>query len=139
MPLKKPLPVLVPQRLREVPRSFAWIDHRIRSEGILKRMQPADMGLYLFLALAADRNGLSCWRLDRIERDVPCFDRHDLWAARDRLIELGAIAYRPWRRGEPDGCYQVLSVERPQDCLSPELKDAISKVFRKIEIQRTGA
>jgi hypothetical protein len=33
----------------------------------------------------------------------------------------------------------VLSVERPQDCLSPELKDAISKVFRKIEIQRTGA
>ena len=139
MPLKKPLPVLVPQRIRKVPGSFAWIDHRIRSEGILKRMQPADVGLYLFLALAADRNGLSCWRLDRIEREVSCFDRHGLWAARDRLIELGMIAYRPWRRGEPDGCYQVLSVERPEDSLSPELKDAISKVFRKTDTQHTGA
>jgi len=139
MPLKKSLPVLVPQRLREVPKSFAWIDHRIRSEGILKRMQPADIGLYLFLALAADRNGLSCWRLDRIEREIPCFDRHVLWAARDRLVELGMIAYRPWRKGEPDGCYQVLSVERPEDRLSPELKDAISKVFRKIKTQHAGA
>ena len=139
MPLKKPLPMLVPQRIRKVPGSFAWIDHRIRSEGILKRMQPADIGLYLFLALAADRNGLSCWRLDRVEREVPYFDRHALWAARNRLIELGMIAYRPWRRGEPDGCYQVLSVERPEDSLSPELNDAISKVFRKIETQHAGA
>ena len=138
MPLKKPLPVLVPQRLRKVPGSFAWIDHRIRSEGILKRMQPADIGLYMFLTLAADRNGLSCWRLDRIEREEPCFDRHALWAARDRLIKFGMIAYRPWRKGDPDGCYQVLSVERPEDRLSPELKDAISKVFRKIETQHTG-
>lgn len=139
MPLKKPLLVLVPQRLREVPRSFAWLDHRIRSEGILKRMEPADIGLYLFLTMSADRNGLSCWRLDRIEREVPCFDRHALWAARDRLIELGMIAYRPWRRGEPDGCYQVLSVERAKDSLSPELKDAMSKVFQKMELRHAEA
>ena len=133
MPLKRPLSVLVPYRLRNVPRSFAWIDHRIRSEDILKRMEPADLGLYLFLTLAADKNGLSCWRLDRIERDVPCFDRHALWAARDRLIELDLIAYRPWRKSAPDGCYQVLSVERPKDLRSPELKEAMSKVFRKLE------
>lgn len=133
MPLKRPLSVLVPYRRRNVPRSFAWIDHRIRSEGILKRLEPADLGLYLFLTLAADKNGLSCWRLDRIERDVPCFDRHALWAARDRLIELDLIAYRPWRKSDPDGCYQVLSVERPKDNLSPELKKAMSKVFRKLE------
>jgi len=40
MPLKKPLPILVPQRVRRVPRSFAWIDHRLRSEGFLERVQP---------------------------------------------------------------------------------------------------
>lgn len=133
MPLKKPLPVLVPYRLRKVPRSFAWIDHRIRSEGALRRLRPEDIGLYLFLTLAADRNGLSCWRLDRIERDIPCFHRHTLWGARDRLVELELIAYRPWRKGNPDGCYQVLSVERPQDGLSPELKEVMSSVFRKLE------
>jgi hypothetical protein len=132
MPLKKPLPVLVPYRLRKVPPSFAWIDHRIRSEGILNTLRPEDLGLYLFLTLAADRNGLSCWRLDRIERDIPCFDRHALWGARDRLLELELIAYRPWRKGEPDGCYQVLAVERPKDLLSPELKTAIERIGRHL-------
>lgn len=133
MPLKKPLSVLVPSRRRNVPRSFAWIDHHIRSKGILKQMEPADLGLYLFLVLAADRNGLSCWRLDRIERDVPCFDRHALWNARDRLSELDLIAYRPWRKDDPDGCYQVLSIQTPQDSLSPELKEVMSTVFRKLD------
>jgi hypothetical protein len=133
MPLKKPLPILVPQRIREVPRSFAWIDHRIRSEGTLERLCPEDLGLYLFLILAADRNGLSCWRLDRIERAVPCFDRHALWGARTRLCELDLIAYRPWRKGDPDGCYQVLSVKQPVHTMPPELAEAISKVFRRLE------
>jgi hypothetical protein len=133
MPLKKPLPILVPQRVRRVPRSFAWIDHRLRSEGFLERLRPQDLGLYLFLALAADRNGLSCWRLDRIERAVPCFDRHALWDARSRLAELDLIAFRPWRRNEPDGCYQVLGVERLQDPIPPELRQAMSKVFQRLE------
>ena len=43
MTLRKPLSVLVPQRVRQVPASFAWIDHRLRSEGFLERLEPADM------------------------------------------------------------------------------------------------
>jgi len=46
MPLKKPLPILAPQRLRRVPPSFARIDHRLRSEGFLQRLRPEDLGLY---------------------------------------------------------------------------------------------
>jgi hypothetical protein len=133
MPLKKPLPILVPQRTRKVPRSFAWIDHRIRSDGFLERLHPEDIGLYLFLILAADRNGLSCWRLDRIDRAVPCFDRHALWEARTRLCELDLISYRPWSKGDPDGCYQVLSVTQPTHTVPPELAEAMSKVFRRLE------
>lgn len=132
MPLSKPLPVLVPDRIRRVPRSFAWIDHRLRSDGILERLRPEDLGLYLFLTLAADRNGLSCWRLDRVERALPCFERHALWDARKRLAELDLIAYRPWRAGDADGSYQVLSVQRPQNSLSPELQEALDKVFRHL-------
>lgn len=135
MPLSKPLPVLVPARMRRVPQSFAWIDHRLRSDGILERLRPEDLGLYLFLALAADRYGLSCWRLDRIERAVP-FDRHALWDARKHLCELDLIAFRPWRAGDPDGSYQVLSVERPKNVLSPELQQAIDNVFRHGEPER---
>jgi hypothetical protein len=139
MPLKKPLPVLVPQRIRKIPASFAWIDHRLRSEDVLKRLRPEDLGLYLFLILAADQNGLSCWRLDRIQCAVPCFDRHALWDARKRLVELDLIAYRPWHRDYPDGCYQVLSVERPpQDRLTPEIQEALSRVFRHLEPQHAN-
>jgi hypothetical protein len=134
MPLKKPLPILTPQRLRRVPPSFAWIDHRLRSEGFLERLRPEDLGLYLFLTLAADQNGLSCWRLDRIERAVPCFDHHALVDARRRLCQLDLIAFRPWRRDGRDGCYQVLSVQRLPDLLSPELKQLLSNVFQPLEV-----
>lgn len=133
MPLKKPLPLLVSQRIRKVPNSFAWIDHRLRSERFLERLRPEDIGLYLFLALAADRNGLSCWRLDRIQRAVPCFDRHALWDARRRLAELDLLAYRPWRRDEPDGCYQLLSVQRLENPISPELQEAMARAFAHLE------
>jgi len=135
MPLKKPLPLLTPQRIRKIPPSFAWIDHRLRSEGLLDRLRPEDIGLYLFLALAADRNGLSCWRLDRIHRAMPCFDCHALRDARRRLVELDLLAYRPWRRDEPDGCYQLLSVQRLEKPVSPELHEAMAKVFRRLETQ----
>lgn len=135
MPLKKPLPLLTPQRIRKVPRSFAWIDHRLRSEGFLERLRPEDIGLYLFLAIAADRDGLSFWRLDRIERALPCFDRDALWGARRRLVELDLLSYRPWRRDDPDGCYQLLSIQRCEDPLSPELKEALAKVCRHFEPQ----
>jgi hypothetical protein len=133
MPLKKPLPLLTPQRIRKTPNSFAWIDHRLRSEGFLERLRPEDIGLYLFLALAADRNGLSCWRLDRIQRAVPCFDCHALWDARRRLTELDLLAYRPWRRDEPDGCYQLLSVQRLENPVSPELQEAMARAFAHLE------
>jgi len=133
MPLSRPLPVLSPGRVRHVPRSFAWIDHRLRSEGILNRLRPEDIGLYLFLALAADREGLSCWRLDRIQRTIPCFDRHTLWDARKRLCEHDLIAYRPWRPGDADGSYQVLSVQTPKDTLAPDLREILESVFRRME------
>lgn len=133
MPLKKPLPILVPQRMRTIPQSFAWIDHRLRSEGFLPRLRPEDLGLYLFLALAADQQGLSCWRLDRVQKSLPCFDHHSLWDARSRLVDLGLIAYRPWNSGDPDGCYQILSVERVPDLVSSELKQLMSNVFQRWE------
>ncbi len=132
MPLKRPLPLLVPQRVRNIPRSFAWIDHRLRSEGFLPRLRPEDLGLYLFLVLAADQRGLSCWRLDRIEKALSSLDRHALWEARSRLAELDLIAYRPWRSGDPDGCYQVLSVPRPPE-ISPELQQVMARVFQRLE------
>jgi len=78
----------------------------------MQQMEPEDFGLYLFLALGADSKGLSCWRLDRMERFMPCFTRDQLWDARDHLQHLGLISFKPWYESEPDGIYQVLPISR---------------------------
>ena len=111
MPTSRPLPVLVPERLRRVPRSFAWIDHRLRSGGFIEKLTPEETELYLFLALAADSKGLSCWRLDRIEREIP-FDVAALTRARKGLRARDLVAFRPWRAKGVEGSYQVLSLPK---------------------------
>ena len=131
MPTKKPLPVLAPGRLRRPAVSFAWIDHRLRSSGLLPMLEPPEIGLYLFLALASDKDGLSCWRLDRIERDMPCFERSALWKARDRLVELDLVAFKPWRDSDPDGVYQVLAIPYAGVLLPPEIDTALAELGRR--------
>jgi hypothetical protein len=55
-----------PQRLRRINGSFAWIDHRLLRNGFLAVMTSQEQSLYLFLTLAADRNGVSFYRHERI-------------------------------------------------------------------------
>ena len=98
MPTSRPLPILDPHPVRRIPRSFAWIDHRLRSAPALQVLSPDAIGLYLFLALSADERGLSCWRLERVERHMPCFDLAGLRQARQELVGTQLIAYRPWSR-----------------------------------------
>lgn len=110
MPTSRPLPLICPDRVRQVPSSFAWIDHRLRSAGFLQRMTCDEVGLYLFLALAADQKGLSCWRLDRIERELMCVDVPSLRQAREGLVRMKLLGYRPWFSKSRDGSYQVLAI-----------------------------
>jgi len=98
-------------------------------------LEPPEIGLYLFLVLAADKDGLSCWRLDRIERELPCFNRSALWKARDRLLELDLVAFRPWRESDPDGVYQVLSVQRTGAVLRPDLNAALADLGRRLRVK----
>jgi hypothetical protein len=60
--------------------------------------------------LAADAQGLSCWRLDRVQRELCTFDQGELFAARDGLVAKSLVAYRPWSRHAVDGSYQVLAL-----------------------------
>jgi hypothetical protein len=113
MPTSKPLSILLPGQHRRIPTSFAWLDHRLRTPPYLGRMTPEEIGLYVFLALAADRHGLSCWRLDRVERAMPCWDVPALARARRGLVDLGLIAFKPWSARDPDGIYQLLALDAP--------------------------
>ena len=123
MPTSRPLPVLCPERLRRPPKSFAWLDHRLRANHVLASLSGEEIGLYVFLVLAADAQGLSCWRLDRIERELP-FEAAALRRAREGLLRADLLAYQPWSAQCPDGCYQLLALPAPitapvvQGCVS---------------------
>jgi hypothetical protein len=101
-----------PQRVRRIAGSFAWIDHRLLRHGYLAVMTHPEQSLYLFLALAADRHGVSFYRQEKI-CDLLGLDAQAFAVARDRLVELQLVAFEAYSVTSPNGFYQVLPVERP--------------------------
>ncbi len=97
--------VLCPERLRQVPSQFSWIDHRlVRDRHIAGRSVEA-LALYLFLVTVADGQGLSYYSDAGIGKVLP-LDGPALAQARQELIRARLIAYdRP--------LYQVLSLDKP--------------------------
>ena len=100
MPHKR---VLRPERLRQVPPQFSWIDQRLVRDRHLERCGLDALGLYLVLVTVADAQGLSYYGEASLER-LLSMPRPRLAAARAELIRLDLIAYqRP--------LYQVLSLD----------------------------
>jgi hypothetical protein len=66
-PLKGARPPILPERVRRIDgQSFAFVPHRFLRDGFLCSLTPDEQRLYLFLVLAADRNGTSFYHYDRI-------------------------------------------------------------------------
>jgi len=114
-----------PQRVRRIEKSFAWIDHRLLRNGFLAVMTVQDLGLYLFLVLAADRNGVSFYRKEKI-CDCLGLDFQQFELARDRLIDMKLIAFQAYSVLSPNGFYQVL----PVDGRPPDFAGAISQLAK---------
>ena len=94
--------VLNPQRLRQIPEHFSWIDHRLVREHYLERADATAWALYLFLITVADVQGLSYYSDASISRRLH-LDSRQLVRARLDLIGLGLISYDP-------PLYQVLDL-----------------------------
>lgn len=110
-----------PDKVRKIEGSFAWIDHRLLRNGYLAAMTHEEQALYLFLLLAADRNGVSFYRKEKI-CDLLNLDFGPFDIARDRLLDLQLIAFEPYSAAAPNGHYQVLSVNgRPPDFVQQAL------------------
>ena len=84
--------VLDPSRVRTITGSFAFIEHRFLRGGFLHSLSHHELLLYLFLVLAADRQGLSFYTYERICSLLHlCVDEYIL--ARDGLIHKDLIAF----------------------------------------------
>ena len=95
--------VILPNRLRKVPKSFSWIDHRFISDGYIDRLHHSSSALYLFLLCAGDEKGLSYYGDQTIMKKLS-MDKNIFVKARTELIHAGLIA---WQKP----MYQVLSLE----------------------------
>jgi hypothetical protein len=120
-----------PSRVRKIQGSFAWIDHRLLRAGYLAVMSHPEQALYLFLALAADRNGVSFYRKEKI-CDCLALDDGQFQIARDRLVDLGLIAFRPYTVLSPNGFYQILPVDRPAPDFAGQLGEALNLKLKSV-------
>jgi hypothetical protein len=101
---------IVPHRVRCIGGdSFAFVPHRFLRDGFLASLGPAERGLYLFLVLAADRNGLSFYSYDRICAALGLTVEQYV-EARNGLIDTDLLAFDGRR-------FQVLSL--PEEPLVP--------------------
>lgn len=97
--------VLCPERVRQIPAQFSWVDHRLVRERYIERCDPPAAALYLFLVTVADARGLSYYSDAALVRSLSLAPAL-LNRARDDLIRAGLIAYqRP--------LYQVLALDSP--------------------------
>ena len=95
--------LLRPDRLRQVPPSFNWVDHRLMRDHYLDRCDCTSLALYLFLVIVSDVQGLSFYSEASVCRRLK-IDPLQLSAARAQLEKTGLIAFR-----KP--LYQVLSLD----------------------------
>lgn len=104
--------ILKPDRIRRIAGGFSFIPHRFLTEGFLASLEQPEILLYLFLVLAGDRYGLSCYRYDAICTLLQ-LNLDEYIAARDGLMDRDLIAFdgrlfqvldlppRPVKRAKP--------------------------------------
>jgi hypothetical protein len=100
--MSTPKRILNPQRPRQVPAHFSWLDHRLVRDHYIERADVCAWALYLFLVTVADGEGLSYYGEASLSRRLS-LDRERLARARRDLIALDLIAYDP-------PLYQVLGL-----------------------------
>ena len=94
--------VLRPERLRQVPEQFSWVDQALVQRHFIDRCDARAAALYLFLVTVADAQGLSYYGDATLAQRLH-LRFEELGAARAQLMELDLIAYQA-------PLYQVLAV-----------------------------
>lgn len=94
---------ILPERVRKVPKSFSWIDHRLVRDGHIERCSHGAGFLYLFLVCVSDDKGLSYYGdqtlMKKLSMEETVFEK-----ARLDLVRMGLLAWQA-------PLYQVLSLE----------------------------
>src|SRR4249920_1186888 len=113
--------LLRPDRLRQIPPHFSWVDHQLIRQHRLRDCDHSAWALYLFLVTVADAQGLSYYSDGALTRALKV-DGLELSKARRQLIDAQLIAYQ-----KP--LYQVLGlVERSTAPAEPGSESPVRSV-----------
>ena len=94
--------VLRPERLRQVPEQFSWVDQALVQRHFIDCCEARAAALYLFLVTVADAQGLSYYGESTITARLH-LSHEELIAARAQLVKIELIAYQA-------PLYQVLAL-----------------------------
>jgi hypothetical protein len=94
--------ILRPERLRQVPAQFSWVDQRLVRDNLLRHADPAAWALYLVLVTVADAQGLSYYSDATLSRLLK-MEVVQLARCRQQLVAADLLAYQ-----KP--LYQVLAL-----------------------------
>ena len=103
--------ILRPDRLRQVPAQFSWVDQRLVRDNFLRHADPAAWSLYLVLVTVADAQGLSYYSEATLSRLLK-MDPLQLARCRQQLVAADLVAYQ-----KP--LYQVLALP-PAQVVTPQ-------------------
>ncbi len=119
--------ILRPDRLRQVPAQFSWLDQRLVRENFLRHGGPTAWTLYLALVIVADAQGLSYYSDATLSRLLQ-LDLLQLAQARGQLVAADLVAYQ-----KP--LYQVLALPSAATPVSaPRLGQCVSvgEILRRV-------
>lgn len=94
--------MLRPERLRQVPEQFSWVDQALVQRHFIDRCEARAAALYLFLVTVCDAQGLSYYGAATLAARLH-LTPEQLGAARAQLIDLDLLAYQA-------PLYQVLAL-----------------------------
>lgn len=120
--------LLRPERLRQVPEQFSWVDQALVQQHFIDRFEARSAALYLFLITVSDAQGLSYYGAATLARRLHLSDEQ-FTAARQQLIDLDLIAYR-------SPLYQVLAL--PGTVAAPRPAPRAPATTRDITVTTTG-
>jgi len=96
--------VIIKTRIRKIPGSFSWIDHRFVNDGFIGTLTQGAILFYFFLTAVGDRNGLSYWGEEKL-CNLLKMGMTELLSARSELVNKDLIAFRA-------PVYQILSLPK---------------------------
>lgn len=99
----QPQSVPNPQRLRQVPAQFSWIDHRLVRDHHFQRHSLEALAFYLFLVTVSDARGISYYSQPSLMKQLK-LGTIRFMSIRQELIDSGLITWQ-------HPLYQVLSLE----------------------------